>query len=452
MSRPPSFDRPDLAFQIAESIRFPPGWRTPYIKGLGTSPPPADLGDASDWFAERVAMTAAGSYIAGIPPMEGTDDEFRAAAFVAIPSVTAALSEAMGKGSRITVLTEGTAFDPDSDRKPRDEADLVAATVSGASRSTGAKAPSFDTWDDDPVNVYDPKSPVWDRLEEATGDRDVARAAIAARMLVVGATVEDLKEVGILDARSELRFEQITGRKVPKKVTDPVLSDLRRQVYPHEQDEPPTVVSAVSALYDSMRASNLLRKVHAIERDGGVAIAVVPPWMGYALKPVIARHNQRERNRRKQASLDLEMAWGWNARVAAKISEIMSGISPKVVSGAKSVTPKLKRADPNNVLWTYTVPGSKGETYTVRVKALPRGNVRAVSKMDVQVSCTCPFFRYQGPEHWAKVGDYLYGKPAGTAATPDQKDPDGRNRVCKHVAAVLERAGTFNYVPPKDAR
>jgi len=154
----------------------------------------------------------------------------------------------------------------------------------------------------------------------------------------------------------------------------------------------------------------------------------------------------------RTASLDLEMAWGWNARVAAKISEIMTGISPKVVSGAKSVSPRLKRADPNNVMWTYTVSGSKGETYTVRVKALPKGNVRAVSKMDVQVSCSCPFFRYQGPEHWAKVGDYLYGKPAGTATNPNQKDPDGRNRVCKHVAAVLGRAGNFIHVPPKDAR
>ncbi|NBR00793.1 MAG: N-acetyltransferase, partial [Actinobacteria bacterium] len=151
----------------------------------------------------------------------------------------------------------------------------------------------------------------------------------------------------------------------------------------------------------------------------------------------------------RTASLDLEMAWGWNARVAAKISEIMSGINPKVVSGARSVTPTLKRADPNNVMWTYTVPGSKGETYTVKVKGIPKGNVRAVSKMDVLVSCSCPFFRYQGPEHWAKVGDYLYGKPAGTAATPDQKDPDGRNRVCKHVAAVFERAGNFFYTPPK---
>ncbi len=310
MSRIPTPSRVDLAADIADSTRYPPGWRTPYVRGKGTAPPPADLSDASDWFAERVVATEGGSYIAGVPPMDGSDDEFRTAAFVAIPSVAAAVSRAMGDGAKITVLTEGTAFDPDGGGKPRDESELVAATVSGAARKTGAAVPSFDTWDDDPVNVYDPKSTVWDRLAEATGDRDVARAAIAARMLSVGATVEDLRDVGILDDGSAPRFEELTGRKVPKKVTDGIRSDLRRMVHPHEHDGDPTVVSAVSALYDSMRASNLLRKVHEVERDGGVAIAVVPPWMGYALKPVIARQNKRERNRRKQASVDLEMAWG----------------------------------------------------------------------------------------------------------------------------------------------
>lgn len=151
----------------------------------------------------------------------------------------------------------------------------------------------------------------------------------------------------------------------------------------------------------------------------------------------------------RTASLDLEMAWGWNARVAAKINEILNGLSPKVTSGAKSVTPRLKRADPDRAIWTYEVPGSKGDSYTVRVKGVPKGVQRSLSKMDVRVSCTCPFFRYQGPEHWAKVGDYLYGKPAGTAARPNQKDPDGGNRVCKHVVAVLDRSGNMFYTPPK---
>lgn len=807
--RLPVHQEHDLAEAILKDTRHPAGWRNPNV-GRGRSEPPMSLDEVPDWFGERVSMTTAGSYVAGVPPIDGTDAEYQAAILVALPSVTAAISKAVADKSRITVLTEGTPYDPDTELKPSDASELVAATVAGTVRALGLASANFATWDDGPVNVYDPKSPVWDRLEHATGDLDMARAAVAARMMVVGATVEDLQEVGILDDRSSLKFEELTGRPVPKKVTEPILRSLRSVVYPHEFDADPTVVSAVSDLYDSLRASNLLRKVHEAEADGGVAIAVVPPWMGYALKPVIARLNERERARKKMANLDLEMAWGrtaaksfdeaikgkkfknpetgnqvtfkslptdeqekiraqwsgrnqgggehsdgakdaarevaarivddidrpkgwksgagdeltadnreqwvadttatspggsllmglthadgedpdtgarfhsdpvhkavfdqrvrsavsaakkaiadgksvvflaeggngfkpysdedlddpndwgeqhsmakalrdatkgkveqgtwddgavdltdpdaevwgrltkaangdatkakgalavfmlgqgdswesltdqgwvddsvakairkatginpkkvsdgdrermfrmafpgdegephnevsaigevynaarqdymlnrvrdiekgggvaivapgathayqlkgsfeakqgktaaeldlemawgWNARVAAKISEIMTGINPKVTSGARSVTPKLKRADPDNAMWTYTVSGSKGETYTVRVKGLPKGNVRNVSKMDVRVSCTCPFFRYQGPEHWAKVGDYLYGKPAGTAAKPNRKDPDGGNRVCKHVVAVFGRAGNFVYTPPK---
>ena len=434
-----------LAEAIIEGTRHPVGWRNP---NNGLEEPPRRLDEVPDWFGERVAMTTAGSYIAGIPPIGGTDAEYQAAMLVALPSVTAAISRALDNAQRITVLTEGTPHEPTQGSKPTDEAGIVAEVVSKATQAAGLAPALYATWDDGPVNVYDPKSPVWDRLEKATGDLDVARAAIAARMLVVGATVEDLREVGILDARSSQKFEELTGRPVPKKVTEPIERSLRAVVYPHEFDADPTVVSAVSDLYDSLRASNLLRKVNEAEK-GGVAIAIVPPWMGYALKPVVARLNERERAQRKQAALNLEMAWGWNARVAAKINEIMAGLSPKVTSGAKSVTPKLKRADPNNAMWTYAVPGSKGETYTVKIKGTPKGNQRNLTKMDVRVSCSCAFFRYQGPEHWAKVGDYLYGKPTGTATRPDQKDPDGRNRVCKHVAAVLGRAGNMIFTPPK---
>jgi hypothetical protein len=433
----------DAARAILDATRHPSGWRDPHDDPA----PPEALDDVPDWFGERVAATEAGSYVAGVPPLDGTDAEYQAAVMVALPSVAAAVSRAVADDARITVLTEGVPYDPDSGTPPTDSSDMVAATVAGAVRVLGRAAAVYATWDDAPVNVYDPKSPVWERLTHAAGDLDTARAAIAARMMVLGATVEDLREVGILDARSSLKFEELVGRPVPKKVTDPIRRDLRSAVYPHEFGAEPTVVSALSDLYDSLRASNLLRKINDAEADGGVVIAVVPPWLGYALKPVVARLN--ERVRRKQASIDLEMAWGFNARAAAKIGEILRDTSPKITSGARSVTPKLTRANPANALWTYAVPGSKGEMYTVRIKGIPKGNRRNVVNMDVRVSCTCPFFRYQGPEHWAKVGDYLYGKPAGTAARPDQKDPDGRNRVCKHIAAVLARAGNLVYTPPK---
>jgi hypothetical protein len=95
-------------------------------------------------------------------------------------------------------------------------------------------------------------------------------------------------------------------------------------------------------------------------------------------------------------------------------------------------------------MWTFTVSGSKGEAYTVRVKALPANKtVKTVEKSQVQVSCSCDFFRWQGPEHWAKVEKYLYGKPVGTASKPVVKDPDSRHRVCKHLVGVFGLARKY---------
>ena len=125
-------------------------------------------------------------------------------------------------------------------------------------------------------------------------------------------------------------------------------------------------------------------------------------------------------------------------RVAAKMAEILRGMDPGIQSRSLGITPKLQRSDVGKIIYSFKVPGSKGETYTVRVKGLPpSGSVRTLSKMDLKLSCSCDFWQYQGPEHWAKAGDYLYGKPRGTAAVPDSKDPNGKNRLCKHALATL---------------
>ena len=125
-------------------------------------------------------------------------------------------------------------------------------------------------------------------------------------------------------------------------------------------------------------------------------------------------------------------------RVAAKMAEILQGIDPGIKSRAGGITPKLKRSDTGNIVYSFDVPGSRGESYVVKVKGIPGKNVRTLGKMDLKLSCTCDFWQYQGPEHWAKVGDYLYGKPRGTASRPDEKDTEGKNRLCKHAVAVLD--------------
>ena len=139
-----------------------------------------------------------------------------------------------------------------------------------------------------------------------------------------------------------------------------------------------------------------------------------------------------------QASLRLP-----RQKAAATIPELLSATSSDVVGKGKGIKPSLKRADPTKGIWTFTVPGSNGETYTVKIRALPSGNVSLVEKAQVQVSCTCAFFRWQGPEHHAQREGFLYGKPSGTASRPTVRDPAGANYCCKHVAACLNMSRKY---------
>ena len=136
---------------------------------------------------------------------------------------------------------------------------------------------------------------------------------------------------------------------------------------------------------------------------------------------------------------------GGRQKAAATIAEILAATDPSVLSRSKGLTPRRARALPDKGFWAFTVPGSKGKTYTVKVKAIVKGATKYIEKGQVKVSCTCEFFRWQGPEHWAKVEKYLYGKPVGTASKPVVKDPDARHRVCKHVVAVLDLTRKYKY-------
>lgn len=136
----------------------------------------------------------------------------------------------------------------------------------------------------------------------------------------------------------------------------------------------------------------------------------------------------------KEAALRIASA----IRVAKKLSELLGETSSDVLSKAGKIKPKGKRFDKKNSLYTFSVPGqTSANTYTVQMKVIRVGNATKLGKMNLMVSCSCPFWQWQGPEHWASAGSYLYGKPRGTASTPSIRDPKSVHKVCKHVAAVL---------------
>jgi hypothetical protein len=123
-------------------------------------------------------------------------------------------------------------------------------------------------------------------------------------------------------------------------------------------------------------------------------------------------------------------------KVALQIDSIIDGLNPKFVERALQCSVSLKRADIRNLRWIFSVDCGNGPK-VVKIKAFRKGNITKLPKMDLDIKCSCPAWRWLGPEYHAKTEDYIDGKPIGTASVPVIKDPTGINRVCKHVASVL---------------
>jgi hypothetical protein len=124
------------------------------------------------------------------------------------------------------------------------------------------------------------------------------------------------------------------------------------------------------------------------------------------------------------------------AKVALRMDDIVKGLNPKYVDRASRCSVGVTRVDRKNLRWIFSVDCGNGAK-VVKIKASRKGRVTKFSKMDLDITCSCPAWRWQGPEHWSKDEDYLLGKPRGTASFPIIRDPSGVNRVCKHVAAVM---------------
>lgn len=134
-------------------------------------------------------------------------------------------------------------------------------------------------------------------------------------------------------------------------------------------------------------------------------------------------------------------------RTAVRLDAIVKGLNPKVEQRAATCSVSVKRVDLKNLRWIFIVDCGNGPK-VVRVKAIRDGNIVKLSKMDLEVTCSCQAWRYLGPEYAAKTESYIDGKPRGTASPPNIKDPTRVNRVCKHVAAVLSQVRAWQ-IPNK---
>lgn len=112
-------------------------------------------------------------------------------------------------------------------------------------------------------------------------------------------------------------------------------------------------------------------------------------------------------------------------KVSTTIKQMLLGLNPEIITRAKELTPELVVSKGSETTSVYKVDDHE---VTISLK----------DKDNPMVNCTCSFWKYQGPEFHAKEGEYLLGKPQGTATKPTSKDPEGVNKVCKHVYATLQ--------------
>lgn len=132
----------------------------------------------------------------------------------------------------------------------------------------------------------------------------------------------------------------------------------------------------------------------------------------------------------------------------ARIEDLLRNTGQNIIARASEVEISPKRFIPEKGFWSFSAKGSQ-KSHTVRIKGLGmnQGNIQSLNKATVKVSCTCEFFKWQGPEHWAKKEGYLYGKQRGSASTPRIKDPEGNHRVCKHIVAAFNMSEGYVVKP-----
>jgi hypothetical protein len=85
---------------------------------------------------------------------------------------------------------------------------------------------------------------------------------------------------------------------------------------------------------------------------------------------------------------------------AIRMDQIRKYVSEAVQEKAKSYTPVLSKVDKTRSLWMFTVGKWKVK---VKAKFPPRGT--KFDKATLHLTCSCPFWRWQGPEHWGTEED-----------------------------------------------
>jgi len=181
----------------------------------------------------------------------------------------------------------------------------------------------------------------------------------------------------------------------------------------------------------------------------GSALRVVESYLKIAATPPTKREQHKPYDTNKPKPLQ------GRAPTLAKLMHYTSAFSKK--NTGKVPSPSVAKADPTNLYWKYRVRGtpvkSKGKSYTptheIEVQLEKTEGMKDFREMKIKVNCSCPFWKFYGPDFNSGSGNKLdpyrlgpsridradsKGNPVSPA--PNKRDPGRHNMICKHVAAI----------------
>ena len=141
---------------------------------------------------------------------------------------------------------------------------------------------------------------------------------------------------------------------------------------------------------------------------------------------------------------------------AMKLQHLFTGITKNGNGDAVLQWHVPSQSDPNTVYECYVSIKPKGMSLFAAANNLRdlRSRVDALKNADVKCFCPCKDFRYSGAAYnMAHDDGFEEGHgDAGTGYAPDIRDPERKNRLCKHLAAVFKGVLTNAGTIMKDAR
>jgi len=180
---------------------------------------------------------------------------------------------------------------------------------------------------------------------------------------------------------------------------------------------------------------NDFKYVHRPENWDKQEPPLVNPYKRYDTKKLISSY--RLENDPIKFTLDL---FDWENRIAASMEDLMRATSQFSRKNAPRCNARLLKADTKNAMFTYRVvsymKGSDPRGHIVTVTLNKDPEQKDLRKLDIKLGCSCPFWKWWGPDFNAKNNDYLKGKPLSDGSAPEIRDPERKNKICKHVYVV----------------